>query len=244
MFIVAHEPGLESGMLPTWGDTGTDIIRFDGDAGNRVTRVEIEGVPGVFQLNNVLSENECQQFIDLAESCGFHEDSPVSLPHSVRHNTNLNWVVSESIDTEIWNRCATQVPQQVQGQTAKGLNARFRFYRYAEGDFFKPHTDGSWPGSRVIEGKLVANAYNLFSQFTFLLFLSDDYEGGRTQFYLGENTGGSARSGEHASIVSARTERGAALCFPHGNHPLHCVHGGEPVLSGIKYIIRSDILFA
>lgn len=28
-----------------------------------------------------------------------------------------------------------------------------------KGDFFSPHTDGAWPGSRVINNSLVTNAY-------------------------------------------------------------------------------------
>ena len=45
--------------------------------------------------------------------------------------------------------------QQVHDAQALGLNARFRFYRYGPGDYFLPHTDGSWPGSRVRDGQLV-----------------------------------------------------------------------------------------
>ena len=36
-----------------------------------------------------------------------------------------------------------------QAKKALGINARFRFYRYQAGDYFKPHTDGAWPGSRA-----------------------------------------------------------------------------------------------
>jgi hypothetical protein len=43
--------------------------------------------------------------------------------------------------------------------------------------------------------------------------------------------------------VDVRTPLGGALCFPHGVHPMHCVHGSAPVTSGVKYIIRSDVLF-
>ena len=201
-------------------------------------------MPGAFHLNNVLTENECQQFVELVEASGFHEDSPVSLPHSIRHNANLNWVVSETIDSVIWNRCASHVPEKVGGQHARGLNARFRFYRYVEGDFFKPHTDGAWPGSRVIEGELVANAYDMFSQYTMLLFLSDGYEGGRTQFFTDNPRGGPGLGSESPETISVPTAIGAALCFPHGSHPMHCVHAGEMVTSGIKTIIRTDILFS
>ena len=125
------------------------------------------------------------------------------------------------------------------GQHALGLNARFRFYRYASGDYFKPHTDGAWPGSRVIDGALVHDAYgDRNSQMSCLLFLSESYTGGRTLFYVPSNE----FAGE-TDVIAVATPKGAALCFPHGFHPLHCLHAGEPVGDGVKYIIRTDVLF-
>lgn len=63
------------------------------------------------------------------------------------------------------------------------LNQCFRFYRYESGGFFGFHTDGSWPGSRVIDGKAVTDAFgDRYNLYTLLIFLSDDFEGGETQF--------------------------------------------------------------
>ena len=203
-----------------------------------MARLDIGLVPGAFQLTNILTEGECDQFVRITDTLGYHLDAPVSLPHSVRHNTNLNWIVDESIDGPIWARCVSHFPEQL-GFQAMGLNARFRFYRYASGDFFKPHTDGAWPGSRVVDGELVNDAYgNRSSLFTILLFLSDGYTGGRTLFYVRSSN----ESGE-TDVIAVGTAKGAALCFPHGFHPQNCLHAGEPVTQGVKSIIRSDVLF-
>ena len=43
--------------------------------------------------------------------------------------------------------------------------------------------------------------------------------------------------------VPVRTPCGAALCFPHGGHPLHARHAGEEVTSGRKYMARTEILY-
>jgi hypothetical protein len=43
--------------------------------------------------------------------------------------------------------------------------------------------------------------------------------------------------------IDIRTPTGSILCFPHGMHPLHCVHSSVPITNGTKYIIRSDVLF-
>lgn len=242
---MAHESGFGPDPLPIWTDQPGTISPFEETQVGETERIELDDVPGAFQLLNVLSDKEADNIVQLAEHMGFHQDSPVSLPHSVRHNQNVNWVASEAIDTVIWDRSKDHVTEVVHGETAKGINARFRFYRYDEGDFFKPHSDGAWPGSRVIDGELLADAYpDLISQFTYLIFLTDSYEGGRTQFLVSASDPRKpAKNQDDMNVVEVSTPKGAVLCFPHGMHPLHCVHSSEQIRSGAKYIIRTDILF-
>jgi hypothetical protein len=220
--------------LPTWGSPVAGSIQFSANPETPIEYKDIPDVPGAFQLLNVLSDSECDRFVEIGESLGFHSDAPVSLPRSVRHNDNFNWIVDESIDGPIWDRCKHMFePSSINGQPAVGLNARFRFYRYSVGDFFNPHTDGAWPGTRIVNDRLVQDAYgDRYSQMTFLIFLSGGYEGGRTLFHTGPST-----------VPGVSTPKGAVLAFPHGTHPLHCVHAGEEITKGVKYIIRTDVLY-
>jgi hypothetical protein len=247
-YVVAEEPGAEHPALPTWANEIANPIGLVEDHRANVERVEVAGVPGTFQLRNVLSRDECLRFIELTESLGYLPDAAVSLPRSVRHNHNVTWVVDEQTDGIIWRRCEgyTAIDGNLFGnKKAVGLNARFRFYRYERGDFFKPHTDGAWPGSRTTGKQLIPNAYpDRFSQMSVLLFLSDDFEGGDTLFLVNKNDSSRpAHNQEEAVWVNVRTPLGAALCFPHGHHPLHCLHSSEEITSGVKYIIRTDMLF-
>jgi hypothetical protein len=66
---------------------------------------------------------------------------------------------------------------------------------------------------------------------TFLILLSEDFDGGATRFRVNHND------------IDIRTPAGSVLCFPHGMHPLHKVHSSVPITRGTKYIIRSDVLF-
>ncbi len=243
-YVVAREQGLEGRLLPTWTDRSGKAIPFDPNP-PPVRRVEIAEVPGVFQLLGVLTDEEADVFVRITEQLGYHQDSPVSLPHSVRHNENLNWVVSETIDATIWERSKHLVTETIAGQSARGLNARFRFYRYAAGDYFKPHSDGAWPGSRVIGDQLFVDAYpGLISRFTYLIFLTDGYSGGRTQFLVSRSDPTQpARWIDDAREVSLATPKGGVLCFPHGAHPQHCLHASEPITEGVKVIIRTDVLY-
>ncbi|CAM3472835.1 prolyl hydroxylase family protein [Parendozoicomonas haliclonae] len=247
-YVVAHEPGAEHAALPTWANHQPNPTQLAASHSSNVERVEVPGVPGAFQLLNVLTPEECERLIQSTEELGYLKDAAVSLPREIRHNHNVTWVVDESIDKIIWERCQHLVTDEqgiFGGKQALGINARFRFYRYQPGDYFQIHTDGSWPGSRVIDGDLIGQAYeDRWSQMTFLILLSEDFDGGETTFLVNKNDPSRpARRGDDVEAVKIRTPAGGVLCFPHGMHPLHCLHGSEPITKGTKYIIRTDILF-
>lgn len=246
-YVVAREPGAENPAIPTWANDCANPAGLARAPATAVERVPVAGVPAAYQLLNVLSPEECLQLIQLSESLGYLEDAAVSLPREVRHNDNVVWVVDDTTHDVLWQRVVDLVSRDVavyQSRKPMGLNARFRFYRYNEQDYFRFHSDGAWPGSRVVNGELIANAYDdRYSQASFLFFLNGDYEGGATRFLVNatDNRRPLQRAAELAE-VDVRTPAGGVLCFPHGAHPLHCVHSSEPIVSGTKYIIRTDLL--
>lgn len=248
-FVAALEPGAEHPALPAWGNRHMNAANLDEQFDVApIERRELAEVPGAFQLFNVLSKTECDRLINISEKLGFLADAAVSLPRSVRHNDSLTWIVDEKTDGIIWQRIAHLMDDRqsiFSGSKALGINARFRFYRYGEADYFKPHSDGSWPGSRIIGDELVANAYpDRYSQMTFLILLSEDFQGGATRFLVNaDDATQPAKRGDNVAHVDVRTPAGSILCFPHGMHPLHCIHSSEPITAGVKYIIRSDVLF-
>ncbi len=248
LYIVARETGAEGTPLPAWASETDNPLGLDDHPFGEIRRVDVPGVPGAFQLLNVLSRAECEAFIAATEAEGYTQDASVSLPRSVRHNENFVWIVDDTTHRIIWERCRGFLDDRdgiFGGKRALGLNQRFRFYKYGEGDFFRPHTDGAWPGSRVVERRLVQNAFrDRYSRMTFLVLLSDGFEGGATQFWVDQDDPSKpATRPDTAMLVDVRTPAGGVLCFPHGFHPLHCLHSSEPVLGGTKYIIRTDILF-
>ncbi|ELA8350238.1 2OG-Fe(II) oxygenase [Vibrio alginolyticus] len=247
-YVVARESGSEKNDLPVWASKLPNPFALNSDKNNVTTRVEVSSVPGAFQLLNVFTREEFETMVSITEQLGYTEDAAVSLPRHIRHNSNLTWVADDFTTDLIWDRCKDLFIDKYghfQGKKPLGLNARFRFYHYGAGDFFKMHIDGSWPGSRIVDDQLVNDAYgDRWSMYTFLILLSDDFEGGETQFVVNrEDPSKPARDGLNAEKVTVRTPAGSVLCFPHGTHPYHCLHGSAPVISGTKYIIRTDVLF-
>ena len=238
-YVVARESGAQNPSLPTWANTKENEINLDINLKPQIERIDLSEVPGAFQLLNVFTTQECEEFIKQTEELGYLEDAAVSLPRSVRHNDNITWVVDDLTHDIIWDRCKDFMYDDKEifyGKKTLGLNKRFRFYKYSEGDFFKLHTDGSWPGSRVVNKELITDFYkDRYSQMTFLILLSEDFEGGETQFVVNKNG--------TKELINIRTPKGGVLCFPHGLHPLHCLHSSNTISSGIKYIIRTDVLF-
>lgn len=250
-FVIAREPGAQNPAIPTWAAKCDNAFGLDmTDAQQRlpIVRREINEVPGAYQLLNLFSEQECQQLLNTSEALGYLKDAAVSLPREVRHNDNITIVVDDVTERLIWQRIETLAQKSLaifEGKKPLGINTRFRFYRYHEGDYFKFHIDGDWPGSKVVGDELITNAYSdRYSKMTFLILLNQDFEGGETQFLVNaDNPGEPARRGDRQVHVDVRTPAGSVLLFPHGRHPLHCFHSSVPITKGVKYIIRTDMLF-
>ncbi len=247
-YVVTYEMGAEKTAVATWASAYDNPLRLELNSNQTMTKIALNDIPATFQLLDLLSKEECQRFIEATNELGYTEDASVSLPRSVRHNENLVWIIDDTTHDIIWDRCKNLMQEKsdlFNGKKALGINRRFRFYKYDEGDYFKPHSDGAWPGSRIINKKLVQNAYaDRYSQMTFLILLSENFKGGQTAFYVDKNNPQKpAKRTEDVKIVEVTRPAGGVLCFPHGSHPLHCLHGSREILSGVKYIIRTDVLF-
>jgi hypothetical protein len=109
----------------------------------------------------------------------------------------------------------------VGGLTAVGLNSNIRCYRYGEGQRFGRHIDESVDVARP-RGT---------TSYTLLVYLSTP-RGGETIFYDGR--------GRRAAAVAPVT--GTALLHLHGDECME--HEGAAVTGGVKYVLRSDVVFA
>jgi len=204
---------------------------------------KIDLVPGALFITHVLTPRECRQIRHMAETkMGFIPDHPRSSAEPTGIDT-CEWLVDDSILQPLTDRVLAHVPQMVQGETVAGINARWRLFRYGSHALYRPHIDGSWPGSGLDPQ---TNKYNtdVFSgtrrsRYTFLLYLNDTFEGGNTTFYLP-----STEDEENGfDTVSIQPQQGAVLCFPQGNTAT-LLHEGSRVTGGDrKYVVRTDILY-
>ncbi|KAJ6598220.1 hypothetical protein DFH09DRAFT_1131296 [Mycena vulgaris] len=208
-------------------------------------RFDVPGVPGAFIINDVFERFECQALIDAAEAVGMLPDEPTAgsatqLASVLAHN--FIWLADADFLSTMYSRVVAHLPQTVHGGAVKGINARFRLYRYRPGALYRPHIDGAWPASALDETATPpAYVYDsdpaVYSRLTFLIYLNDDFDGGCTTFFLPSGTHG---------VLEARPVRpraGTVCVFPHGAARGSLLHEGSGVTEGAKYVIRTEVLY-
>ncbi|RDW57894.1 prolyl hydroxylase family protein [Aspergillus mulundensis] len=198
-------------------------------------------VPGLGLAMNVLSATECQAIIAAGESVNFLPDAPLRedgdmsiLAH------NFYWIIDTAFHDTLWARISPYVPPSVNGRSVRGINRRFRVYRYVPGAEYRCHIDGAWPPSGISpEGKYIYDASppdkKQSSMYTFLLYLNDEFEGGETTFFMP-----AAKEGT-LNAYPVRPVMGSVAIFPHGEANGALLHEGTGVRKGAKYIIRTDV---
>jgi predicted 2-oxoglutarate/Fe(II)-dependent dioxygenase YbiX len=177
--------------------------------------------PELFTLAGALTPDECAALIRQAEALGFTE-APITIGPNrfrmapeIRNNTRVI-LDDEALARRLWGRVAAQIPARLEGMEAVGLNERFRFYRYEEGEQFNWHRDGAFHRSD-----------REWSLLTLIFYLNEGCDGGATEFL---------HVAEETIRVVPRT--GHVLAF---SHPI--LHRGAPVLEGIKFVLRTDVMY-
>jgi predicted 2-oxoglutarate/Fe(II)-dependent dioxygenase YbiX len=173
----------------------------------------------VLLLEDVFQNAECDALISLAETLGFESakiDGAMNGPRGFKTEDGRDNARSALEDVTVAGLIWERIQSRVpplEGWKASGINERLRFYRYEPGQRFAYHQDGFYQRSPDERSFL-----------TILLYLNDNFKGGETAFRDPEE--------------SFQPQTGSALIFPHNRW-----HEGRPILSGTKYVLRTDVLF-
>lgn len=115
-----------------------------------------------------------------------------------------------------------------------GINPCFRHSKYVSpSNGFTFHRDTCYVHDRYHR-----------SIFTLIIYLNDEFEGGETIFVqpktdriIGEIVSEELKNG-YTELYTFQPKKGSALLFNH-----NVIHCGQPVISGVKHIIRTDVIF-
>ena len=208
-------------------------------------------------IDDAFTKLECEQLLLAAEAHnnGLWEQAMVNVGNyqqelmtDIRDCGRIIWDDHEIV-AKLWSRIKHLVPEieLVKGKPkitgpgpakrketmiATRLNERMRFLKYGPGQYFRPHFDGQF---RVPGGDEV-------SLFTLHLYLNGVGEEG----ILKEGKEGRLKGGAttfHSDDISHDVDvvpmTGRVLIFQHRG----LMHSGADVLEGVKYTLRTDLMF-
>jgi hypothetical protein len=192
----------------------------------------------VLLINDFFSPGDCKQFVKYIDTLPLELTRPKKKGEADRVNHRFS-VTSVPFAQRLHSVLLPHLPSFPYPASAKGprsqgprpphsLNSNIRVYKYTPKQYFGLHYDDS-----VRDPETGAK-----SEWTLLVYLTgveDGVQGGETVFQISD------RKGSTIETISAPLTRGMALLHRHGQECLF--HGGSEVLSGTKYVLRSDLMF-
>jgi predicted 2-oxoglutarate/Fe(II)-dependent dioxygenase YbiX len=170
---------------------------------------------GVFTIDGFLSDDECSTYIARGEALGY-EAAAVKTDTGERIVRDVRNNDRVLLDDHAWAKALFQRARPLlPPMEAGGTLCGFneRLRFYRYG--VQQQFDWHYDGSVCLrDGRE--------STLTFMVYLNDNFEGGATDFRW----------------TSVQPVQGTAVVFPH-----HLMHRGAPVLQGIKYVLRTDVMF-
>jgi hypothetical protein len=171
---------------------------------------------GIFTLTGFLSPDECEDYIRLSEDLGY-DDAPINTVFGpqIRPDVRNNQRVMLD-DPDRADELWRRVREYVPADVGgqRAVGVNERFRFYR----YEVGQQFNWHFDGAYE-----RPNGERSQLTFMVYLNDGFEGGETSF-------------SECRVVPVR---GMALLFVH-----QLRHKGEPVRSGRKYVLRSDVMYA
>jgi hypothetical protein len=233
--------------FPKSSPSGT--IAISGSTGDQLFAVVVD---------ETVSTSYCMSIINTAESKGFEvallnqgeaqQEEGVILTN-IRSSHRCIVDDSEMADY-LWSILQQYLPppsivpgKRYKGWRATGVNPRFRVLRYSAGERFELHQDGSYRIEAECNEKDGSATLSQQSFMTLQLYLNDgggvSFAGGATRFVEPLSMLNSCvNSEEVAKVRDVVPKSGRLLLFQH-----NCWHEGERVTSGVKYVLRSEVMF-
>lgn len=169
----------------------------------------------IWTIENFLTNKECEDLILFSEQRGY-EEAKVSLSSGAKMMKGLrnNYRLMHQDE-----KLANSYWEKVKDSCPERIEANKAIGLNEQFRFYKYESNQRF--KRHIDGRFKRNE-NEESRITFMVYLNNDFEGGETKF----------------DEVTIRPKAGMALCFIHEQK-----HEGCPVTNGIKYVVRTDIMY-
>ncbi|KAL8695228.1 MAG: hypothetical protein Q9218_000266 [Villophora microphyllina] len=205
-------------------------------------------------LDNVVTKAECDDLVQAAEARmnGEWEQAMINvgggrqkLITDARDCGRIIWDDKEIV-AKLWDRVKEQVPEILSlrdnahvtgnGPVKRGetwgfsrLNERMRFLKYTEGQYFRPHCDGSYV---TPDGEEI-------SFYTLHLYLNEPEQAAPGAWAAGGATRFHSMSWDDSKYFDVDPKVGRILIFQHRG----LLHSGDDVTRGMKLTLRTDLMY-
>jgi len=225
----------------------TVLVPLMSDIQQRVTQPPLhevqvtEHLPSLlYTVENVLTGTECDALIHDLEFTKMEEKLQESLIKEFEvlglkaARTNIRrTVIHKAVAHTVWNCLKDVLPTTLEdGRTLAGVRSRMFFYKYSPGQFFSTHIDG---GHRFRDTGET-------SEYTFVLYLNDNFSGGKTRFCpqpLWHSTDQENGKVDGAGVREVKPICGGMLVL-HQRGMKHC---GVTLIEGCKYILQGMVMY-
>lgn len=185
-----------------------------------VVEVISEKYPRVALIRNLLSDEDCDYLIKMAEPYlepSLVVDADTGMPRPDPARTSFGMFFSRIINDSVIQNLQNKIANLVQIPVEHGEG--FQVLRYEQGQEYKPHYDF------FLQDSLTANGGNRY--LSIIIYLNTPEEGGETVF--------------PEINYKVKAEKGNAVAFfnmdEHGNLDYKTLHAGAPVIKGTKWIV-------
>ena len=211
--------------------------------------------PYLFTADNFFRPEECGSWIRYSTSEGFADiNSSGNHMYAARNQGRLQIELAETA-AAIFHRLLPIIPTEIDGFHAVGCSSNIRLYRYLPGQLFGKHIDESnvdpqGRGATQLTVLIYLNGGgggdDLSSES--ILTSVETISGGETIFYKngsvanGKKTEKREKKTLDSSVfASVKPEAGKVLVHAHGHRCM--THEGAAVLQGVKYVLRTDVVY-
>jgi len=185
----------------------------------------IELVPNKILLfiKNVIIPHKCKNIIDITESIGYKPVSLYTDKDGVEHfdeysRKGLRCIVDDdNFAKQLEEIIFDYIPKTYNNMKYHSINPRFRYLKYDNCGYFARHSDSPY----IVDDKI--------SLITILIYLNCEYTGGYTTFFK-----------------DVDDRRGFVLIPETG---MICLmdqtigHKVPPIIKGIKYVVRTELMY-
>mmetsp|Transcript_63271 Transcript_63271/g.159564 ORF Transcript_63271/g.159564 Transcript_63271/m.159564 type:complete len:296 (-) Transcript_63271:274-1161(-) len=196
-----------------------------------------------FVIDSVVPAGVADMMLALTELLGYNSAAPgIQTPPGMRMNKALHILMPDSFSRSLSDRIQHLLPQELDGCKLLGLSSRLNCYKYDDGDRFRMHIDGEWPGYGIgHDGVSMVEWPATLSKISLLLYLNDEsdgVQGGATRLYSAQRVECTDQP------VDVQPAKGSALLFRHGHGGDSVLHEGLRVGPGAsKYVCRINVLY-